>query len=485
MTQRALVLAELIQSEKDHIADMSMTESIFLLPLRAKLMRAPEQALLHTVSTNLSMIRHFNQVLLEELQNQAVLVAERQLIGKVFVRLSDFSKMLVQYCGSQPTFLEVVARERKSDKVLDAFLDEAKRQCRGLDLGQLLLKPVQRTCKYPLLLQELLKATPPGHVDLSNLEEAIAKTSAVVGSLNDGQKLLESFAKIAQLGADIKTDVPEFDLFQKGRTFMREGPFEELCENGKRRARVMVMFDDVLLVGKYKKKQFKYRAHYPVAQLECAPLAGKFAPHEAELGFTLLFKGDSPLSAIWPSRDVRYLWFQELSELSKGRGRGKVATARGSGAATQASAAASAAQRKAKVGEEKLERWRASLDVKASAQLEELRKEAAARKRYEESLPTARAAGKRAVRFPGFVEAVPDVIADVSLLLQMASRHVKNARPELVLLGEAGAGRSALLDALLGVGLVAGVPTTRFVRVELKVTLFVSRLLFVSKKCAL
>jgi hypothetical protein len=395
------------------------------------------------------------------------------LLSQVFVRLSDFSKMLVQYCGSQPTFLEVVARERKTDKVLDAFLDEAKRQCRGLDLGQLLLKPLQRTCKYPLLLQELLKATPQGHVDAGNLEEAIAKTQAVVGSLNDGQKLLESFAKIAQLAADIKMDVPEFDLFQKGRTFIREGPFVELCDNGKRRALTMIMFDDVLLIGKYKKRQFKYRAHYPLAQTECGALAGKCTVQESELGFTLLFKGDAPLSALWPSRDVRYLWFQELTELSKGKSRGgKVAVSRSSGTVSNASVAA---QRKVAASEERMQRWRASLDDKAEAQLEELRQEAAARKRYEESLAAPRRKeGKdrkesAKPRFPSLVQAVPEAIADVSLLLQMASRYTKSTRPELVVLGEAGSGRSSLIDALLGVRLLAGVPTTRFVRVELKV----------------
>ncbi len=43
---------------------------------------------------------------------------------------------------------------------LAAFLDEVKFQhpdSRGLDIGQYLLKPVQRVCKYPLILGELLK----------------------------------------------------------------------------------------------------------------------------------------------------------------------------------------------------------------------------------------------------------------------------------------------------------------------------------------
>ena len=69
------------------------------------------------------MIRSFNVVLLDELKKQAALPFEKQLVGKVFVRLSDFSKMLVQYCGVQPQFLQQIEDERKIDKHLDAFLE--------------------------------------------------------------------------------------------------------------------------------------------------------------------------------------------------------------------------------------------------------------------------------------------------------------------------------------------------------------------------
>jgi hypothetical protein len=45
-----------------------------------------------------------------------------------------------------------------------------KPQCRKLDLKSFLIKPVQRICQYPLLLQELLKHTPDAHQDRANVE---------------------------------------------------------------------------------------------------------------------------------------------------------------------------------------------------------------------------------------------------------------------------------------------------------------------------
>jgi hypothetical protein len=70
-------LTPLSRSEKDHIADMSLVESQFLLPLKAKMKNT---GLLHTITSNLAMIRQFNSVLLEELSKPDAQV------GKVFIR---------------------------------------------------------------------------------------------------------------------------------------------------------------------------------------------------------------------------------------------------------------------------------------------------------------------------------------------------------------------------------------------------------------
>ena len=45
-----------------------------------------------------------------------------------------------------------------------AFCKQASshHECRNLDLNSLLIKPIQRICKYPLLLKEILKNTEEG-----------------------------------------------------------------------------------------------------------------------------------------------------------------------------------------------------------------------------------------------------------------------------------------------------------------------------------
>lgn len=57
---------------------------------------------------------------------------------------------------------------------------------RHLDLASYLIKPVQRICKYPLLLLEIIKSTSSAHVDRRNLEIALAKLQNVIMVINDG-----------------------------------------------------------------------------------------------------------------------------------------------------------------------------------------------------------------------------------------------------------------------------------------------------------
>ncbi len=82
----------------------------------------------------------------------------------------------------------------------------------------------------------------------------------------------------------------------------------------------------------------------------------------------------------------------------------------------------------------------------------ELQREAAARKLYEErGITSSTSAALKSFRFPRFCLAVPDAIVDFSSLLQISKRFSKaslNARTEFVVIGEAGSGRSSLIDAM-------------------------------------
>lgn len=77
------------------------------------------------------------------------------------------------------------------------YCHELSRGCTtAWDLPSLLIKPVQRCLKYPLLLDQILQLTPPDHPDRHQLEEAKIGMIAVADSINEAKRRCEHIEEI-------------------------------------------------------------------------------------------------------------------------------------------------------------------------------------------------------------------------------------------------------------------------------------------------
>ena len=68
-----------------------------------------------------------------------------------------------------------------------------------MDLCSFLIKPVQRICKYPLLIREIQKFTDASHPDHAALEEAFRKIETVVTIVNEATRYAESVRKMLSM----------------------------------------------------------------------------------------------------------------------------------------------------------------------------------------------------------------------------------------------------------------------------------------------
>lgn len=66
-----------------------------------------------------------------------------------------------------------------------------------IPLDGYLLTPVQRICKYPLQLAELLKYTKPDHPDHQKVKEALEAMRGVATLINERKRRMESLEKLA------------------------------------------------------------------------------------------------------------------------------------------------------------------------------------------------------------------------------------------------------------------------------------------------
>ncbi|KAI9476402.1 MAG: hypothetical protein EXX96DRAFT_487163, partial [Benjaminiella poitrasii] len=89
---------------------------------------------------------------------------------------------------------------------------ECKEQIQGKttswDLGSLLIKPVQRVLKYPLLLREILSLTPSTHNEYDELLAAVKEIQEVADNINEIKRRKDIVEKI--VGDKKRTDINKF-----------------------------------------------------------------------------------------------------------------------------------------------------------------------------------------------------------------------------------------------------------------------------------
>ncbi|KAI9292366.1 hypothetical protein K502DRAFT_356362, partial [Neoconidiobolus thromboides FSU 785] len=74
--------------------------------------------------------------------------------------------------------------------------EELKSKSKAWDINSLLIKPIQRFLKYPLLLRELLSVTPKDHPDYQNLLDASRLIQNSADNYNEFKKRKEAIEKI-------------------------------------------------------------------------------------------------------------------------------------------------------------------------------------------------------------------------------------------------------------------------------------------------
>lgn len=98
-----------------------------------------------------------------------------------------------------------------------------------MDMGSLMIKPVQRVMKYPLLLCELLNSTPASHPDHKALENALFAMKNINVNINElkrrkdlGKKKAQKILCLCRFGLaitrDVSTPVISLQQFLAGAT---------------------------------------------------------------------------------------------------------------------------------------------------------------------------------------------------------------------------------------------------------------------------
>ena len=123
---------------------------------------------------------------------------KEEKIGDVFV--ANFSKAVVleiysDFINNFTAAMDCAKQESKRKSALADFLKVKQITAHDrVSFFGLMVKPVQRFPQFILLLQDLLKETPPGHPDRMALQLALTTLESLAEMLNERKREAEQFA---------------------------------------------------------------------------------------------------------------------------------------------------------------------------------------------------------------------------------------------------------------------------------------------------
>ncbi|KAL2911193.1 hypothetical protein HK105_209344 [Polyrhizophydium stewartii] len=190
--KRAKIVEEIVDTERSFLSDMHLLLEIYVIPARnTGALPVADQKLLFgqlepVIATSTELL-----ALLEA----ATASDTDQWIGDVFGdMMTRIETSYCDYCKHNEAAIAKLTEYAAPTcpEPIKAFLDECRRQLQGRtgawDLASLIVKPVQRVLKYPLLVRTLLKETDLSHTDYANLERAFDSLELVAEKINEVKK---------------------------------------------------------------------------------------------------------------------------------------------------------------------------------------------------------------------------------------------------------------------------------------------------------
>ncbi|CAO2591205.1 Spermatogenesis-associated protein 13 [Lemmus lemmus] len=205
-------------------------------------------AQLATIFGNIEDIYKFQRKFLKDLEKQYN-KEEPHLseIGSCFLQHQEGFAIYSEYCNNHPGACVELSNLMKQSKYRHFF--EACRllqQMIDIALDGFLLTPVQKICKYPLQLAELLKYTTQEHSDYNNIKAAYEAMKNVACLINERKRKLESIDKIARWQVSI-VGWEGLDILDRSSELIHSGELTKITRQGKSQQRTFFLFDHQLV----------------------------------------------------------------------------------------------------------------------------------------------------------------------------------------------------------------------------------------------
>ncbi|XP_029006136.1 rho guanine nucleotide exchange factor 10-like protein isoform X2 [Betta splendens] len=255
---RRHILGSIIQSERSYLESLRRILQEYHRPLMEADPRILSPRKIRPIFYRIREITQCHSMFQIALASRVAEWDSSEKIGDLFVASFSKSMVLDVYSDYVNNFTNAMALIKKACMSKPAFLEFLKKkQASSADritLYGLMVKPIQRFPQFILLLQDMLKNTPRGHVDRLPLQLALTELEMLAEKLNEQKRVADQIAETQQLARSVSDRLLSKQLnSEQGSLILCETLIETVYgERGqvlKSKERKAFLFDDVLICG--------------------------------------------------------------------------------------------------------------------------------------------------------------------------------------------------------------------------------------------
>ncbi|TMS18875.1 Rho guanine nucleotide exchange factor 10 [Larimichthys crocea] len=253
---RRHILGSIIQSERSYLESLRRILQEYHRPLMEADPRILSPRKIRPIFYRIREITQCHSMFQIALASRVAEWDSSEKIGDLFVASFSKSMVLDVYSDYVNNFTNAMALIKKACMSKPTFLEFLKKkQASSVDritLYGLMVKPIQRFPQFILLLQDMLKNTPKGHVDRLPLQLALTELEMLAEKLNEQKRVADQIAETQQLARSVSDRLLSKQLnSEQGSLVLCETLIETVYgERGqvlKSKERKVFLFDDVLI----------------------------------------------------------------------------------------------------------------------------------------------------------------------------------------------------------------------------------------------
>lgn len=205
------------------------------------------QDTMHFLFGNLNALVDFQRRFLIQIEDQAAHASKDQRFGLLFKQFEEAFSVYEPFCANFQIAQDLVIQESHKLQKLANIMSPT------YELPSMLIKPIQRVCKYPLLLQQLIKATPEDWPHCKENKSGLEAIQRVTKKVNETKRLQENQLVVQDLKKRIVDDTagnPNIIVESAGSLLLHDKFTLQRHDNDHSREMLVFLFEKIILICK-------------------------------------------------------------------------------------------------------------------------------------------------------------------------------------------------------------------------------------------